>query len=99
MAVTAQKPAFRIDGTWTGVAPVQGGGAVKLTFTFRADGNTLRGTVKGVHPVKGYTTTPFRKGRIAGNNFSFTYGDDLYEAGEFISIGLYSFKNTTEHGP
>ena len=55
LAVTAQEPAFGIDGTWTGVAIDQSGGAHKLTFTFKADGNTLRGTVKGRLPPK---TTP-----------------------------------------
>ena len=44
LPVTPYKPALGIDGTWTGVAIGQYGGAHKLTFTFRADGNTLRGT-------------------------------------------------------
>lgn len=61
-----------IDGTWSG--ETQGmGGPMELTFTFKADGNTLTGTAPGGPG----TTIPIKDGKIDGNNISFAYDVDF----------------------
>ena len=80
-----------IDGTWSGTAPTQDFSPYpKLTFTFKADGNTLTGTVTGIVPGRGLTTTPLKDGKIDGNKFSFTYSGEMYGMKfTFIYTGVF----------
>lgn len=62
-----------IDGTWNGEAPGMGGGEpMKISYTFKADGNTLTGTTK--NPMDG-TDMVLKDGKIDGTKFS--YGLDM----------------------
>jgi hypothetical protein len=58
-----------IDGKWAGTIT---GMDMPIAFTFKADGKTLT----GVHIVSG-TETPFKDGKIDGNNISFTVSLDM----------------------
>lgn len=59
-----------IDGTWSGMAPVQDGQPIRNTFTFKAEGNTLTGEVAG---PRGRRSKRIKNGKIDGNEFSFSY--------------------------
>ena len=59
-----------IDGKWSAEAPGIYGESMKLTFTFKTDGNKLKGAVSGRGP-QGSRTGKIRDGKIEGNNFSF----------------------------
>lgn len=55
-----------IDGTWKGDFKSPDGNAMTLTFTLKADGDKLTGSVDG-----GMGTTPFSSGSITGDAFDF----------------------------
>ena len=71
-----------VDGAWSGETPGTDGQPMKLTFTFKTDGNTLTGTVDGTD-VK----SQIRDGRIDGNKFSFAYDVDF---GGMTNTFMYS---------
>ena len=57
-----------IDGNWEGEMAGMGGGApMKIAYNFKADGNTLTGTTKGMDG----NDVAIKDGKIDGNNFSF----------------------------
>jgi hypothetical protein len=58
-----------INGKWSGTIT---GMEMTVDFAFKADGNVLTGT----HTVNGQTT-PFKDGKIDGNNISFTVALDM----------------------
>ena len=58
-----------IDGTWDGeVAGMGGGEPMKISYTFKADGNTLTGTTKGMDG----NDISIQDGKIGGNKFSYS---------------------------
>ena len=61
-----------IDGKWNGEVPGMGGGEpMKISYTFKADGNTLTGSTKGMDG----NDMAIKDGKIDGNKFS--YGIDM----------------------
>ena len=62
-----------IDGKWVGEVPGMDGNNMKISYTFKADGNTLTGT----------TTSPdgkemaIKDGKVNGNNISFSIAFDM----------------------
>jgi hypothetical protein len=59
--------AASIDGKWVASMPGRDGGTMEMTFTFKADGSALTGTVGGMgEPAK------IENGKIDGNSISFT---------------------------
>lgn len=58
-----------IDGKWDGeVAGMGGGEPMKISYTFKADGNTLTGTTKGMDG----NDISIQDGKIEGNKFSYS---------------------------
>jgi hypothetical protein len=55
-----------VTGKWTAQVPGRGGETRETTFTFKADGETLTGTVTG----RG-GETPISDGKISGDDLSF----------------------------
>jgi hypothetical protein len=58
--------AANVDGKWTAEVPGRGGNTMTTTFTFKADGSTLTGTVatqRGENPIQ--------NGKVDGDNISF----------------------------
>ena len=53
-------------GKWVAEMPGRGGNTMKQTFTFKADGSTLTGTVSGRNG-----DTPIENGKIDGNTITF----------------------------
>ena len=62
-------PAFaaEIDGTWSGSVDTPGG-AMQVSYTFKADQSTLTGATTGPDGAK----IPIADGKIDGNKLSFT---------------------------
>jgi len=56
-----------ISGTWVGTAQGPGGGDMQLTFTFRQDGTSLTGSVRG--PMG--DAMDISNGKIDGDKFTF----------------------------
>ena len=56
-----------IDGNWEGEMDM-GGTPMKISYTFKADGNTLTGSTKGMDG----NDMAIQDGKIDGNNFSYT---------------------------
>jgi len=73
MLVAAMAFAAPIDGKWVGEVPGMDGNAMKISYTFKADGATLTGS----------TTSPdgkemaIKDGKIDGNNISFSIAFDM----------------------
>ena len=65
LALTAL--AADVTGKWTAQVPGRGGQTREATFNFKADGNTLTGTVSGR-----MGDTPISDGKIDGDQISFT---------------------------
>ena len=59
--------AANIDGKWRADFTTPDGTQRSNTFTFKADGNTLTGTVAGTQDE-----TPIKNGKIEGDTISFT---------------------------
>jgi hypothetical protein len=58
-----------IDGKWAGEVPGMGGGEpMKISYTFKADGNTLTGATKGMDGAD----MAIKDGKIDGNKFSYS---------------------------
>ena len=69
MLVAGMAFAADIDGTWNGeVAGMGGGEPMKISYTFKADGNTLTGTTKGMDG----NDISIQDGKIDGNSFSYS---------------------------
>ncbi len=63
-----------IDGKWTGsIAGPDGGQGMPVSYTFKADGNTLTGTSLGPDNSQ----IPIKNGKIDGNNISFSISFDM----------------------
>ena len=56
-----------VDGKWTAQVPGRGGQTRETTFTFKAEGDKLTGTVSGMQG-----DTPISDGKISGDDISFT---------------------------
>ena len=73
LALTAL--AADVTGKWTAQVPGRNGQTREATFTFKADGNTLTGTVSGCRGE-----APIADGKIDGDQISFTqtmqFGDN-----------------------
>ena len=59
--------AANVDGKWVAQVPGQGGQTREVTFTFKADGAKLTGTVSGRQG-----DAPISDGTIKGDDISFT---------------------------
>ena len=57
-----------IDGNWAGEVQGMDGNAMKLSYTFKADGAALTGTTKGMDG----NDISIQEGKIEGNKFSFS---------------------------
>ncbi len=69
-----------IDGTWTGtIQGPDGGQGFAISYTFKADGNTLTGSMPGMPGPDGSPAKPIpiKDGKINGNNISFTIVFDM----------------------
>jgi hypothetical protein len=69
-----------IDGTWTGtIQGPDGGQGFPISYTFKADGNTLTGSIPGMPSPDGTPAkpVPIKDGKIDGNNISFTVSFDM----------------------
>jgi hypothetical protein len=63
-----------IDGKWTGnISGPDGGQGFTVTYTFKAEGNTLTGSTTG----PGGSQIPLKDGKINGNNLSFSIVFDM----------------------
>jgi hypothetical protein len=56
-----------VDGKWTAQVPGRGGQTRETTFTFKAEGEKLTGTVSGMQG-----DSPISDGKISGDEISFT---------------------------
>ena len=56
-----------VDGKWTAQVPGRGGQTLETTFTFKAEGEKLTGTVSGMQG-----DNPISDGKISGDDISFT---------------------------
>ena len=56
-----------VDGKWTAQVPGRGGQTRETTFTFKAEGDKLTGTVSGMQG-----DSPISDGKISGDEISFT---------------------------
>lgn len=61
-----------VDGKWVGTFDSPGG-AITLTYTFKAEGNVLTGTSAGPDG----NVIPIKNGKIDGNNISFVIEVDF----------------------
>jgi hypothetical protein len=57
-----------IDGNWEGEVQGMDGNPMKISYSFKADGETLTGTTKGMDG----SDIAIQDGKIEGNNFSFS---------------------------
>ncbi len=62
-----------IDGKWVGEMPGMDGNAMKLAYTFKADGATLTGTTTGPDGKE----LPIKNGKIEGDKLSFAVSIDF----------------------
>jgi hypothetical protein len=56
-----------VNGKWTAQVPGRGGQTRETTFTFKAEGDKLTGTVSGMQG-----DNPISDGKISGDDISFT---------------------------
>lgn len=84
-AVTAAL-AQGVDGKWVAQVPGRGGQTRETTFTFKAEGGKLTGTVSGMQGE-----APISDGKITGDEISFT--QTLEVQGNSIKL-LYTGKVT-----
>jgi hypothetical protein len=61
-----------LSGKWTAQVPGRSGNMREVTFTFKADGNNLTGTMSGRNG-----DVPIADGKIAGDDVSFTVTQDF----------------------
>jgi hypothetical protein len=69
MLVSGFASAADIDGKWEGEVPGMGGGEpMKISYTFKADGNTLTGTTNGMDG----NDISIQDGKIEGTKLSYS---------------------------
>lgn len=68
MLVAGMAFAADIDGKWEGEVQGMGGNPMKISYTFKADGNTLTGMTKGMDG----SDLAIQDGKIDGNSFSYS---------------------------
>jgi hypothetical protein len=69
-----------IDGTWAGtIQGPDGGQGFPISYTFKAEGTTLTGSMPGMPGPDGAPAKPipFKDGKINGNNISFSVVMDM----------------------
>jgi hypothetical protein len=69
-----------LDGTWTGtIQGPDGGQGFPISYTFKADGTTLTGSMPGMPGPDGAPGKPIaiKDGKINGNNITFTVVMDM----------------------
>lgn len=76
--------AANVDGKWVAQVPGRGGQTRETTFTFKAEGTTLTGTVSGMQGE-----VPISDGKVNGDEISFT---QTFEAGGNSIKLLYTGK-------
>ena len=62
-----------IDGKWVGEIQGMDGSPTKISYTFKADGNTLTGSTASPDGKE----TAIKDGKIDGNNISFSISFDM----------------------
>jgi len=62
-----------IDGKWVGEVPGMDGSPMKLSYTFKADGDKLTGTTSSPDGKE----IAIKDGKINGNNISFSISIDM----------------------
>jgi hypothetical protein len=67
LAAIAAVLAAGVDGKWVAQVPGRGGQTRETTFTFKAEGTKLTGTVSGMQGE-----APISDGKISGDEISFT---------------------------
>lgn len=67
LLVVATASAADVTGKWTGQVPARGGETREATFTFKADGSKLTGTISGPQG-----DVPISDGEVEGDEISFT---------------------------
>jgi hypothetical protein len=72
LAVAVVAWAANIDGKWTAQVPGRGGQTSETTFTFKAEGDKLTGTMSGRQG-----DTAISDGKIAGDDISFNVVRDI----------------------
>jgi hypothetical protein len=80
LIMTGMSFAADIDGTWTGtIQGPDGGQGFPISYTFKADGSTLTGSMPGMPSPDGSPAKPMpiKDGKINGNNISFTVVFDM----------------------
>jgi hypothetical protein len=80
-----------IDGTWEGSVSMGGGAPpMKLSYTFKKEGETLTGTTKGYEGKN----NPIKDGKMDGNNFTFVVESEFNGAKMTINYsGTFYGKN------
>lgn len=73
MLVAAMAFAAPIDGKWVGEIAGMDGNAMKISYTFKADGATLTGSTTSPDGKD----TAIKDGKINGNNISFSIAFDM----------------------
>ncbi len=78
LILTGVSFAAEIDGTWTGSLDM-GGQAMPVSYTFKAEGTTLTGSMPGMPGPDGTPgkPMPIKDGKINGNNISFSISFDM----------------------
>lgn len=79
-AAWAQAWAADVTGKWTAQVPGRGGQTRETTFNFKAEGDTLTGTVSGMQG-----DNPISEGKISGEEISFKVKLN-FQGNEFISV-------------
>lgn len=67
LVITAMAWAADVNGKWTAQIPGRQGNTQETTFTFKAEGGKLTGTISGQQGE-----TPIADGKISGDEISFT---------------------------
>jgi hypothetical protein len=85
-----------IDGKWTAQVPGRDGQAQELTFTFKADGNKLTGTIANARG-----SLDIADGKIKGDKISFTItmGEMVIGHTGKVSGNEIQFERKREGGP
>src|SRR5204863_290003 len=68
MAMSLVAMAADVSGKWTAQVPGRGGQMADTTFTFKAAGESLTGSMTGFQGAE----VPIAEGKVSGDNISFT---------------------------
>jgi len=97
--VTSAMAESPVDGKWIAQVPGRDGQTRETTFTFKADGAKLTGTVSGRQADR-----PISDGKIEGNNLSFNLvytgggGEMKFTYAGVLASNEIKFKRTREGG-